>query len=424
MSTDDSQRRSGGLWRPDNIKAVSYGLLNVVTASGIVRETNGWSATAHPWTAPGSQQAPPFLPQVFANKYVFTTCRFRFTYALTWIHTLFTLLGMTCFARCGMFETKKMPAGRLAPLAAAYVAYIVLCNLSLNVNTVGFYQAGHEDCCGPHRHPPGVRHVPPPAPPPCGGCSAAGVPGHCCGHCDRQPDGAQPVGHLGGPGRHPDDCAVPDLGGQQAEGAEGQQHAAAARLHAPLRPHAGCAGAHGGRIPSDTLLGYEYSWGAAAAILLSSALGLGVSLSTFLVIGATSSLTYNVVGHLKTLIILTGGCMFFGDQMPPKKLLGVGIAMAGIVWYTQLKLASSDAGGLPGPGAATGPSQPVSSTAPHQAQAATPNGTRTVEKGRLGAADPSNPLRGGGLEEGLASRSAFTAVHISSRPRQGTTPRS
>jgi hypothetical protein len=33
------------------------------------------------------------------------------------------------------------------------------------------------------------------------------------------------------------------------------------------------------------------------------------------------------VGHLKTIIILTGGCMFFGDQMPPKKLLGVAVAM-------------------------------------------------------------------------------------------------
>lgn len=128
----------------------------------------------------------------------------------------------------------------------------------------------------------------------------------------------------------------------------------------------------------DTLLGYPYTWGAIAAIAVSACLGLLVSLSTFLVIGATSSLTYNVVsvccplkclrmtgacwdslgsacfvlgtigdpchadkvalafllkvGHLKTLIILTGGCLFFGDSMPPKKLLGVGIAMMGIVW--------------------------------------------------------------------------------------------
>jgi solute carrier family 35 protein E3 len=65
----------------------------------------------------------------------------------------------------------------------------------------------------------------------------------------------------------------------------------------------------------DTLLGYEYTWGAIVAIAVSAILGLLVSLSTFLVIGATSSLTYNVVGHLKTVIILSGGCIFFGDSM-------------------------------------------------------------------------------------------------------------
>ena len=45
--------------------------------------------------------------------------------------------------------------------------------------------------------------------------------------------------------------------------------------------------------------GYEYSGSALAAIFLSAVLGLLVSLSTFLVIGATSSLTYNVIGHVK-----------------------------------------------------------------------------------------------------------------------------
>jgi solute carrier family 35, member E3 len=38
---------------------------------------------------------------------------------------------------------------------------------------------------------------------------------------------------------------------------------------------------------------------AAVAIGLSAVLGLLVSLSTFLVIGATSSLSYNVIGHVK-----------------------------------------------------------------------------------------------------------------------------
>ncbi len=60
------------------------------------------------------------------------------------------------------------------------------------------------------------------------------------------------------------------------------------------------------------------------------------------VIGATSSLTYNVVGHIKTVIILTGGCLFFGDEMPLKKFLGIATAMMGIVWYSQARLLFPD----------------------------------------------------------------------------------
>ena len=66
-----------------------------------------------------------------------------------------------------------------------------------------------------------------------------------------------------------------------------------------------------------------------------------VNLSTFLVIGATSSLTYNVVGHIKTVIILTGGVVFFGDSMSGKKFLGILFAMGGIVWYSMIKLRES-----------------------------------------------------------------------------------
>ena len=76
----------------------------------------------------------------------------------------------------------------------------------------------------------------------------------------------------------------------------------------------------------------RYTTGALAAIALSALLGLLVSVSTFLLIGATSALTYNVCGHVKTVIILAGGVLIFGDEMPPKKLAGICIAMSGIIW--------------------------------------------------------------------------------------------
>ena len=56
----------------------------------------------------------------------------------------------------------------------------------------------------------------------------------------------------------------------------------------------------------DTLLGYVYTPSAIAAIVISALLGILVSLSTFLVIGSLSSLSYNIIGHLKTVIILSG----------------------------------------------------------------------------------------------------------------------
>lgn len=100
------------------VKPVLYGALNIVSASGIV----------------------------FANKSVFATYGFKFTCTLTLIHTVFTLVGMRLFLRAGLFQYKKLPQMQLLPLAAAYVGYIVLCNLSLNVNTVGFYQVMKVGC--------------------------------------------------------------------------------------------------------------------------------------------------------------------------------------------------------------------------------------------------------------------------------------
>lgn len=93
-------------------KPVAFAFLNIVSASSIV----------------------------FANKAVMTTFGFHFIYALTLIHTLTTMVGMQAFAYFGMFEKKKLPKFSIASLAGAYVGYIVLNNLNLQMNTVGFYQ--------------------------------------------------------------------------------------------------------------------------------------------------------------------------------------------------------------------------------------------------------------------------------------------
>lgn len=59
---------------------------------------------------------------VFANKAVFSHHNFYFTYALTLIHTLFTLVGMWFMSSgMGLFVKKPLPVSKVAPLAAAFV---------------------------------------------------------------------------------------------------------------------------------------------------------------------------------------------------------------------------------------------------------------------------------------------------------------
>jgi len=77
---------------------------------------------------------------------------------------------------------------------------------------------------------------------------------------------------------------------------------------------------------------------AVITIIISGCLGMLVSLSTFLMIGATSPLTYNIVGHLKTVSILTMGVLLFGDSMSMKKFFGICFALTGVIWYSIQKL--------------------------------------------------------------------------------------
>lgn len=39
-----------------------------------------------------------------------------------------------------------------------------------------------------------------------------------------------------------------------------------------------------------------------------------------------------VLGHSKTILVLLGGWLFLGDSATGRKLLGMGLAVAGMVW--------------------------------------------------------------------------------------------
>lgn len=287
---------------------ILYGLMNVAAATGIV----------------------------FANKSVFSIFNFHFTYALTLIHTCTTVVGMQGFLRARMFEPKAVPRRKLMPLAAAYVGYIVLCNLNLNINPVGFYQITKIAVAPAVLAIDYLYYGKKTSP-----RVTASVLVVCLGVALATITDPQITSNLAGLGAGFGSVGATALyqiwaGSKQKELGLGsmqllhQYVPLAACLLAILVPLCEPMGWRD-RGPS-TLLGYVYTPGSVVAIAVSSVLGLLVNLSTFLVIGATSSLTYNVVGHIKTVLILSGGVAFFGDSMPPKKAAGILVAMGGIVW--------------------------------------------------------------------------------------------
>ena len=81
---------------------------------------------------------------------------------------------------------------------------------------------------------------------------------------------------------------------------------------------------------------YQYSWGCILRISFSCVLALGVNISNYLVLGKTSPLTYQVLGHLKTVLILILGFTVFNKTADIRNISGIGIAMIGVIAYTEI----------------------------------------------------------------------------------------
>lgn len=69
-------------------------------------------------------------------------------------------------------------------------------------------------------------------------------------------------------------------------------------------------------------------------IVLSCLISVSVNFSTFLVIGKTSAVTYQVLGHLKTCLVLAFGYVLLHDPFSWRNILGILIAMVGMVLYS------------------------------------------------------------------------------------------
>lgn len=78
---------------------------------------------------------------------------------------------------------------------------------------------------------------------------------------------------------------------------------------------------------------FVFSSTSIAYVVLSCVIAIGVNLSTFLVIGKCDAVTYQVLGHLKTVLVLVLGYTILQNPANPRAVAGILIAMVGMVAY-------------------------------------------------------------------------------------------
>ncbi|KAJ8616037.1 hypothetical protein MRB53_035409 [Persea americana] len=88
------------------------------------------------------------------------------------------------------------------------------------------------------------------------------------------------------------------------------------------------------RLTHKSVFAYKYSPLVVIFIVLSCLIAVSVNFSTFLVIGKTSPVTYQVLGHLKTCLILTFGYTLLHDPFNERNIIGISIAILGMAFYS------------------------------------------------------------------------------------------
>ncbi|QCD84774.1 small nuclear ribonucleoprotein D3 [Vigna unguiculata] len=79
---------------------------------------------------------------------------------------------------------------------------------------------------------------------------------------------------------------------------------------------------------------YNYGLTSTLLIIISCTIAVGTNLSQFICIGRFTAVSFQVLGHMKTILVLALGFVFFGKEgLNLQVILGMAIAIAGMIWY-------------------------------------------------------------------------------------------
>ncbi|KAG8661146.1 UDP-xylose transporter 3 isoform X3 [Manihot esculenta] len=89
-----------------------------------------------------------------------------------------------------------------------------------------------------------------------------------------------------------------------------------------------------GLLTNQNVFAFKYTPQVLLFIVLSCLISVSVNFSTFLVIGKTSPVTYQVLGHLKTCLVLAFGYVLLRDPFSWRNIFGILIAVIGMLLYS------------------------------------------------------------------------------------------
>ncbi|KAB1226234.1 hypothetical protein CJ030_MR1G023607 [Morella rubra] len=87
-------------------------------------------------------------------------------------------------------------------------------------------------------------------------------------------------------------------------------------------------------LTKQSVFAFKYSPIVVGFIVLSCLIAVSVNFSTFLVIGKTSPVTYQVLGHLKTCLVLGFGYTLLHDPFTERNIIGILVAVWGMGLYS------------------------------------------------------------------------------------------
>ena len=275
---------------------------------------------------------------IFVNKWLFVSFKFHFTTLLTAIHYLITLLGLELIAASGAYAKRASPTTpRLLVLSAVVGTAPALNNLSLSLNSLGFYQVVKllttPAIVGLEAGLYGATMSPARALSLAAICVGVGVA--CVNDVELNWAGCVaalswlPV------------AAVYKVLWSRISKEEKWHTLALMRRVLPLSTVFLLALVP--IIDPPGALAFHWTPRRVALVALSGLAAFFVNWSGFLVMGACSALSHTVLGQLKACLIIVGGYLFFDQAYPPKSLCGASVAIVSMVLYTRFNVLEAEA---------------------------------------------------------------------------------